>query len=134
MNSLTDHAIGLIVAALLFVPLSPATVRADDDDDDWEDRWEEYEDDWDDDDDDRWTRGHRHRHYGYRTYYYPERYYYGDRGRRYYRYDDLPRHRVYRYYDAHPRYYYGGHVRGGPVDVYYGRHGEVRLGPFSVYW
>ena len=86
------------------------------------------------DDDDRWRHGRRYRHYGYRTYHYPDRYYYRDYGRRGYHYDYPRGHRVYRYHDGYPRRYYGGHVHAGPADVYYGRHGEVRLGPFSFYW
>jgi hypothetical protein len=136
MNALTYNAIGLIVATLLFVPLAPSAARADDDDD-WEDRWEEYEDDWDDDDDDDgWRRWHRHyRHDGYRGYYYPETRHYGYYGRPVYRHYYYPHgRRTVRYYDYHPRHYYGGDVHAGPVDVHYGRHGAVRVGPIHVYW
>jgi hypothetical protein len=134
MKTIPCKTIALLIGALLFVPLSPATVRADDDD--WEDRWEEFEDDWDDDDDDdgRWRhRGwYGHSPYGYREYYPAPRYYRYYRGHREY----YPRHRVYRYDDRYPRYYdyYGGYVHAGPVDVHYGRHGAVRIGPFHVDW
>ena len=130
MKTLTFAA---LIGALLLVPVAPSTARADDDD--WEDYWEELEDDWDDDDDRRWRHGRRYRHYGYRPhYYYPERYYQRDYGRRTYYYDRPYGRRAYRYYDSYPRYYYGGHVHAGPADVYYGRHGEVRVGPFRFYW
>jgi hypothetical protein len=135
MNTLTCNAIALLVGALLFVPLSPPTARADDDDDDWEDRWEEFEDDWDDDDDGRWRRHGWYRPYGYREYYDGPRYYRHYRGPVYR--DYYPERRVYRYYEPYPRYYgdyYGGRVRVGPADVYYGRHGAVRVGPLHVYW
>jgi hypothetical protein len=134
MNTLTYNAIALLVGALMFVPMSPSTVRADDDDD-WEDRWEEFDDDWDDDD--RWERRRWHRHYpydGYRVYHYPSpryyRYYRGPATRYYY----PDGRRVDHYYEPYPRYYYGGRVHAGPVDVYYGRHGAVRVGPIHVYW
>jgi hypothetical protein len=135
MNAVSYNAISLVIGALLFVPLSPSTTRADDDDD-WEDRWEEYDDDWDDNDDDRWGRRRWHQHpaYGYREYHSGPRY------QRYYRgpvhhHDYYPERRVYRYYEPYPRYYrYGGRVHAGPIDVFYGRHGAVRLGPIQVYW
>jgi hypothetical protein len=123
MNTLAYNTIALLIGALMFVPLSPSTVRADDDDD------------WDDDDDGRWERRgwYRSRPYGYREYYYPApRYYRSYRGPVYR--DYYPERRVYRYYDRYPRYYYGGRVHAGPADVYYGRHGAVRVGPLHVYW
>jgi hypothetical protein len=132
MNTLTRSTFAVVIGALLFVPMSRATSRADDDD--WEDRWEEFEDDWDDDDDGRWERHgwYRHRPYAYHEYYYGPRYYRHDGGPVYR--DYYPQRRTYRYYDRYPRYYYGGQVQAGPVDVYYGRHGTVRVGPLHVFW
>jgi hypothetical protein len=41
---------------------------------------------------------------------------------------------VYRY-ERHPHVYpYHGSVHAGPVDVYYGRRGMVRIGPLHVFW
>jgi hypothetical protein len=151
MNPFKYNAIAMMIGAAMFLPLSPPSARADDDDD-WEDRWEEYEEDreearedyeeWledrDDDFDDRrwyghyWPREHR-------VYRYPRHYngYYDDRPvHRYYHPEGR---RVYRYYDGydngHPRVYHGfGRVHAGPVDVYYGRHGSVHVGPVHVQW
>jgi hypothetical protein len=139
MNALNYHALAVTIGALLFVPLSPAAARADDDDD-WEDRWEEYEDDWEDareEAEERWERRHWHRQYphgAYRVDPYPApRYhaYYREPAARYYYPDGR---RVYRYYDGYPRHYYGGRVHAGPATVYYGRRGAVHVGPLHVYW
>jgi hypothetical protein len=135
MNTLKQNAIAMVIGALIFVPLSPTSARADDDDDDWEDRWEERWDEDDDDFEDRWERGYYHRRgwyrddgpRGYRVY----------DGPRYYRYYDEPRYRyyyperrhVYRYYEPYPPVY-----RHDEDDYDNRRHGAIRVGPFYVEW
>lgn len=151
MNSFNYNAMALMIGAVIFLPLSPSTARADDDD--WEDRWEEYEDareeareeheEWLEDREEALEELHErdsrwYRHHSpdvYRVYRYPSRHYRHHDGRPVYRYYYPEGRRVYRYYDGHPRvYHYGGQVHAGPVDVYYGRHGSVHVGPVHVHW
>lgn len=142
MKALKHNAIAMVIAALIFVPLSPSSARADDDD--WEDRWEEYEDDLEDrwEDEEESLEELRERGFirgrGWHRYYEPRGYrFYDEPGVRHYQYYDGPayryyypeRRRVYRYYEPYPPVY-RYHDREYDDD----RHGSVRVGPLYFAW